>query len=101
MALGTDPSSSFGYFKTSREARVPNTQPEDDQEQYNPKTRAIIAYPLHSYPHDFESVPVRAYLRHALTRLPEMTNRQIPTITPRAYAKAQKAAAIQDMRKVA
>jgi hypothetical protein len=42
-----------------------------------------------------------AYLRHALTRLPEMTNRQIPTITPRAYAKVQKAAAVQDMQKVA
>jgi transposase len=26
------------------------------------------------------------YLKHALTRLPEMTNHQLPTITPRAFA---------------
>jgi len=34
-----------------------------------------------------------AYLRDALTRLPSMTNRQIPEVTPEAWAKAQRAAA--------
>lgn len=34
-----------------------------------------------------------AYLRDVLTRLPTMTNWQIPTITPAAWAKAQKARA--------
>ena len=29
-----------------------------------------------------------AYLRHVLTRLPQMTNRQIPEVTPAAWAKA-------------
>jgi hypothetical protein len=30
-----------------------------------------------------------AYLRDVLTRLPQMTNRQIPTVTPQAWSKAQ------------
>jgi transposase len=30
-----------------------------------------------------------AYLRDVLTRLPKMTNRQIPEVTPQAWAKAQ------------
>jgi len=29
-----------------------------------------------------------AYLRDVLTRLPQMTNRQIPEVTPEAWAKA-------------
>ena len=31
-----------------------------------------------------------AYLRHVLTRLPNMTNRQIPEVTPAAWQKSQK-----------
>jgi hypothetical protein len=31
-----------------------------------------------------------AYMKDVLTRLPSMTNHQIPTITPRAWAQAQK-----------
>ena len=31
-----------------------------------------------------------AYLRAVLTRLPQMTNRQIPSVTPEAWAKKQK-----------
>ena len=33
-----------------------------------------------------------AYLRDILTRLPTMTNRQIPEVTPEAWAKAQRTA---------
>ena len=33
-----------------------------------------------------------AYLRDVLTRLPNLTNRQIPEVTPEAWAKAQRAA---------
>lgn len=33
-----------------------------------------------------------AYLRDILTRLPRATNRQIPDLTPQAWAKARKAA---------
>ncbi len=32
-----------------------------------------------------------AYLKHVLTRLPTMTNYQIPTVTPKAWAQAQRA----------
>ncbi len=32
-------------------------------------------------------------LRDVLTRLPNMTNRQIPEVTPEAWAKAQRASA--------
>jgi hypothetical protein len=32
-----------------------------------------------------------AYLKDVLTRLPSMTNQQIATITPEAWAKAQRA----------
>ena len=31
-----------------------------------------------------------AYLRNVLTRLPNMTNRQIPEVTPAAWQKSQK-----------
>ena len=31
-----------------------------------------------------------AYLRDVLTRLPHMTNRQIPTVTPEAWAQARR-----------
>lgn len=31
-----------------------------------------------------------AYLREVLTRLPRMTNKQIPEVTPQAWAKAQR-----------
>jgi len=31
-----------------------------------------------------------AYLRDVLTRLPDMTNRQIPEVTPAAWQKSQK-----------
>ena len=34
-----------------------------------------------------------AYLRDVLTRLPHMTNRQIPEVTPEAWAKARRATA--------
>jgi hypothetical protein len=34
-----------------------------------------------------------AYLRDVLTRLPNMTNRQIPEVTPEAWAKARRAVA--------
>jgi len=34
------------------------------------------------------------YLRDVLTRLPQMTNRQIPSVTPEAWAKTQKAGSL-------
>ena len=34
-----------------------------------------------------------AYLRDVLTRLPHLTNRQIPDVTPEAWAKARRATA--------
>ena len=36
-----------------------------------------------------------AYLREVLTRLPRMTNRQIPEVTPAAWAKAHSARPLQ------
>ena len=36
-----------------------------------------------------------AYLKDVLTRLPHMTNRQIPEVTPEAWAKAQRSLQIQ------
>lgn len=36
-----------------------------------------------------QGVEPYAYIKHALTRLPSMTNRQIPTITPKAWAAAR------------
>jgi transposase len=36
-----------------------------------------------------------AYLKDVLTRLPRMTNRQIPEVTPEAWAKAQRTLQMQ------
>lgn len=36
-----------------------------------------------------------AYLRDVLTRLPRMTNQQIPEVTPQAWAKAQRTSQLQ------
>jgi hypothetical protein len=32
---------------------------------------------------------MKSYLREVLTRLPHMTNRQIPEVTPQAWSKRQ------------
>ena len=39
-----------------------------------------------------QSQPIVERLKKALTRLPNLTNRQIPEVTPEAWAKAQRAA---------
>jgi hypothetical protein len=48
---------------------------------------AIIYTVIESYSR--RQIDPYAYLRDVLTRLPKMTNRQIPEITPSAWAKAR------------